>query len=105
MRRSVAAVACALTLLASTAAGAEATFVDLGDYPMPLYDGDLEDRDGVPQPAFELAELMKMNRSTTAAKSEGMRIAVNIQDGGWTVCPSVLPKNGFPECQKRSPEG
>jgi len=33
------------------AAGAEATLIDLADYAMPLYDGDLEARDGVPSSA------------------------------------------------------
>jgi NAD(P)H-dependent FMN reductase len=39
------------------AAGAEATFVDLADYPMPLYDGDLEAREGVPAGARKLKDL------------------------------------------------
>lgn len=37
--------------------GAEVTFVDLKDYPMPLYDGDLEERDGVPETAQKLKAL------------------------------------------------
>ena len=39
------------------AAGAEATFIDLADYPMPLYDGDLEAREGVPAGARKLKDL------------------------------------------------
>jgi chromate reductase len=39
------------------AAGATATFVDLGDYPMPLYDGDLEAREGVPANGRKLKDL------------------------------------------------
>lgn len=42
---------------AVNAAGAEATFVDLADYPMPLYDGDLEAREGVPAGARKLKDL------------------------------------------------
>jgi NAD(P)H-dependent FMN reductase len=38
-------------------AGAEVTFVDLDDYPMPLYHGDLEARDGMPENAMRLREL------------------------------------------------
>lgn len=39
------------------AAGAEATLIDLADYPMPLYDGDLEAREGVPAGARKLKDL------------------------------------------------
>ncbi len=43
---------------ALTAAGAEARFIDLGDYPMPIYHGDLEAADGVPPKAIELGRLI-----------------------------------------------
>lgn len=36
----------------------EATLVSLADYPMPIYDGDLEAKDGIPESAFKLAKLM-----------------------------------------------
>src|SRR5438105_11613503 len=36
------------------AAGADATFADLRDYPLPLYDGDLEDIQGRPATAVAL---------------------------------------------------
>ena len=38
--------------------GVEATFIDLRDFPMPLYDGDLEQREGLPASARKLKELM-----------------------------------------------
>ena len=38
-------------------AGAVVTELSLRDYAMPLYDGDLEDRDGIPDAAMELKEL------------------------------------------------
>ncbi len=38
-------------------AGAEVTFVDLSDYPMPLYDGDLELKEGMPEKALDLKKL------------------------------------------------
>jgi len=41
------------------AAGAEVTLIDLRDFPMPLYDGDLEAREGVPANARKLKTLMK----------------------------------------------
>jgi chromate reductase, NAD(P)H dehydrogenase (quinone) len=39
---------------AAKAAGAEATFVDLDDYPMPVYHGDLEAASGMPERAQAL---------------------------------------------------
>lgn len=38
-------------------AGAEATHVELADYPMPIYDGDLEEAEGVPEAARALKAL------------------------------------------------
>ena len=37
--------------------GGEAMFIDLRDYPMPIYEGDLEARDGMPPFARKLREL------------------------------------------------
>lgn len=37
--------------------GIDATFVDLKDYPMPLYDGDLEAAEGIPENAKKLKKL------------------------------------------------
>jgi hypothetical protein len=37
-------------------AGGEVTLVDLDDYPMPVYHGDLEDREGMPENARKLRE-------------------------------------------------
>ncbi|MEO6596392.1 MAG: NAD(P)H-dependent oxidoreductase [Planctomycetota bacterium] len=42
-------------------AGAQATFADLRDYPMPLYDGDLEVAEGVPDGAVRLRAVVKQN--------------------------------------------
>lgn len=39
-------------------AGAEVTVIDLRDFPMPVYDGDLEQRDGLPPAARKLKDLM-----------------------------------------------
>jgi chromate reductase, NAD(P)H dehydrogenase (quinone) len=46
---------------------ADARLLSLADYPLPLYDGDLEGTRGVPEPALKLAELM--------LASDGMFIA------------------------------
>jgi NAD(P)H-dependent FMN reductase len=42
---------------AARKAGAEVTFVDLDDYPMPVYHGDLESQSGMPENALKLREL------------------------------------------------
>lgn len=44
---------------AARAAGAEVTLLDLRDLPMPIYDGDLEERDGLPPNALQFKQLMK----------------------------------------------
>ena len=40
------------------AAGAEVTLIDLRDFPMPLYDGDLETESGLPENAKKIKQLM-----------------------------------------------
>ena len=52
------------------AAGAEATFIDLADYPMPLYDGDLEARGGVPASARKLKDLFIAHQGLLIASPE-----------------------------------
>ena len=44
---------------AARAAGAEVTLIDLRDYPMPPYDGDVEANEGLPAAAVALKELLK----------------------------------------------
>jgi NAD(P)H-dependent FMN reductase len=39
-------------------AGAEVAQISLGDYPLPIYDGDLEERRGIPENATRLARLL-----------------------------------------------
>jgi chromate reductase, NAD(P)H dehydrogenase (quinone) len=39
-------------------AGADVTMIDLRDYPMPIYDGDVETGSGIPDKALELRQLM-----------------------------------------------
>jgi chromate reductase, NAD(P)H dehydrogenase (quinone) len=43
------------------AAGGEVTFIDLDDYPMPVYHGDLEASEGMPEPARKLRAIFLAN--------------------------------------------
>ena len=47
-----------LAAAAAAKAGAAVTLIDLRDYPMPLYDGDWESRQGVPEAAQRLRRLL-----------------------------------------------
>lgn len=62
-----------LALLASKIAeekGAEATFIDLRDYAMPLYDGDLEAEKGLPEAAIRLKALFIAHQGFLIASPE-----------------------------------
>ncbi|MCE9664311.1 NAD(P)H-dependent oxidoreductase [Halomonas sp. M5N1S17] len=52
------------------ALGAEATFIDLRDYPMPLYQGDLEAEHGLPENALALRKLLAEHRGLLIASPE-----------------------------------
>lgn len=39
-------------------AGAEPTLISLGDFPLPIYDGDLEEKSGVPKMAVDLKRMI-----------------------------------------------
>jgi chromate reductase, NAD(P)H dehydrogenase (quinone) len=54
----------------AAANGIQATFADLGDYPMPLYDGDLETKSGVPDNAVKLKALMMIHAGVFIAAPE-----------------------------------
>lgn len=51
-------------------AGGEATFVDLDDYPMPLYHGDLEAAEGLPPNARKLREMFLAHDALLIASPE-----------------------------------
>ena len=51
-------------------AGAEATVVDLRDYAMPLYDGDLEAAEGVPEGAVRLRGVVKQHDALLVCTAE-----------------------------------
>src|SRR5260221_10470666 len=43
-------------------AGAEVTRISLGDFPLPIYDGDLQSKSGVPKNAINLKRMMSAHR-------------------------------------------
>ena len=55
---------------AVSVAGGEATFVDLDDYPMPVYHGDLESEQGMPENAGRLRELFLSHDALLVASPE-----------------------------------
>lgn len=52
------------------AAGAEVTLLELSDHPLPLYDGDLEARDGLPPNARKLKEIFLAHEGLLIAAPE-----------------------------------
>lgn len=50
--------------------GLQATFADLGDYPMPIYDGDDEAKSGPPENARKLKALMELHQGVFIASPE-----------------------------------
>lgn len=59
-----------VALKGAEAAGAQITFVDFKDLPMPLYDQDLEQQDGLPENALKLKALMKEHQGFLIACPE-----------------------------------
>jgi chromate reductase len=51
-------------------AGVEVTLVDLRDFPMPIYDGDLEAHEGIPENARKFRDLMKEHWGLLIASPE-----------------------------------
>lgn len=54
----------------AAANGIKATFADLGDYPMPLYDGDQEAANGIPENARKLEALMRLHHGVMIVAPE-----------------------------------
>jgi NAD(P)H-dependent FMN reductase len=55
---------------AAAAAGGDVTLLDLADYALPLYDGDLEDESGLPDNALRLKALFKAHDALLIASPE-----------------------------------
>ena len=59
-----------LGVYVAQANGIAATFADLGDYPMPIYDGDIEAKSGVPENAKKLKALLLVHDGVFIAAPE-----------------------------------
>jgi len=66
LNKALAAVAAG----AARAIGADVTLIDLRDYPMPIYDGDLEAAQGQPQPARDLVALFREHQAVLFVSPE-----------------------------------
>ncbi|RAQ39529.1 NADPH-dependent FMN reductase [Arthrospira sp. O9.13F] len=51
-------------------AGAEVTFIDFQDLPMPLFDQDLQDREGLPETVLQFKQLLKTHHGFLIASPE-----------------------------------
>lgn len=51
-------------------AGGQATFIDLKDFDLPLYDGDIESESGLPENAKKLKKIMKEHQAFLIASPE-----------------------------------
>lgn len=51
-------------------AGAEVTHISLADFPLPLYDGDMESRSGPPENAVKLKQMMMQHQGVFIASPE-----------------------------------
>src|SRR4051812_41089656 len=60
----------AVAAQAATAAGGEVTLIDLDDYPMPVYHGDLEAREGLPDNGRKLKKLFIEHQALLIASPE-----------------------------------
>ncbi len=59
-----------VAMAAAQEAGAECTYIDLKDYPMPIYDGDIEAESGIPENARKLKKLMMEHQAFLIASPE-----------------------------------
>ena len=59
-----------IAIQSARSAGAQVTLIDLKDFPLPLYDGDLEATAGVPENALKLKELFKSHQGLLLACPE-----------------------------------
>lgn len=53
--------------------GIPSTFADLGDYPLPIYDGDREAADGAPENALKLKALLRVHPASSLPRPSTTR--------------------------------
>lgn len=88
----------AIAAAAAEQQGATVTVVDLRDFPLPIYDGDLEAADGVPENAMRLKALFKANRGLLIATPEYNTSISGVLKNtiDWVTRP--VPGEAFLEC-------
>lgn len=59
-----------IAMQAAKEGGAEATFIDLKDFPMPIYDGDIEAESGLPETAKQLKKIFKEHQGFLISSPE-----------------------------------
>lgn len=69
-RRAAFSKQLAKAVAGSVPEGVDATVVDLADYAMPLYDGDLEEVEGLPEGAVKLREVVKQHEAVLFVSPE-----------------------------------
>ena len=83
---------------AAREAGAEVTLIDLRDLPLPLYDGDLEAREGIPENAMKLKELLKSHRGMLLSTGEYNSSITGVLKNAIDWASREAPGEGVLEC-------
>ncbi len=78
-----------IAMMGAQAAGAQVTYIDLRDFSMPLYDGDLEIKEGIPPNAIKFKEALIAHQglliSSPEYNSSTSGVLKNAID--WASCP------------------
>lgn len=84
-----------VAMAAAQEAGAECTYIDLKDYPMPIYDGDIEAESGIPENAKKLKKMMLESQALLIASPEyNSSISAALKNFiDWTSRPEQGEKN------------
>jgi chromate reductase len=84
------------TVEAVRAASGEVTLISLRDYPLPLYDGDLEDAEGLPANACKLIDLIKGHAGLLVASPEYNSMITPLLKNTLDWCTRDDDNNPFP---------